>query len=469
MLVRPPAPTRREFGLSALAGLLSPSLTAQAAAAISGPWSEPALVAKAYVAVAKPTWPRPDIDVEATRRELDAALAAVAARHPKLVRFTGGELIRTMDDAAAFVKRLDPNVDGIVVSTITSGSDGMVQAVAKSGLPTLLFLRPYAGHAWATMSGFSQAGNKADVLASSSTDDLDVYARIFHAIHHVRRSRVIVVVPGGKTGGQADAFSRHFGTTFLPRSYADLKAAYDRVDARAAAREAERFTAAALRVVEPGRDAIERAMRFYLGVRELLAREGANAVTVDCLGGINRGELPGYPCAAWSLLLDEGLYGVCQADLQCAMTQLLLTPFSGKPGYLFNPVFDTSRNEILHTHCVAPTAMQGIGGARAPYIIRNHLETHAGVSLQVLLPIGETVTVVKFDHPRRFMISTGTVTGNVDSSSGCRTQIRTKVKDAGKMLAGFKSGVHRVSWYGDYTAAIEKMGRMLAFEVVHEM
>jgi hypothetical protein len=469
MCSRPSALSRRHFGLSALGGLLSPNIPAQAAAGIAGPWSEPALLLKAYVAVPKPTWPRPDIDVEATRREIDARLDEVAARHPKLIRFAGGDLIRTMDDAAAFVKRVDAAVDGILVSTITSGSDGIVQAIAKSGAPTLLFLRPYAGHAWATMSGFAQAGNKADVLASSSYDDLDVYARIFHTIHHVRRSRVIVVVPGGKTGSQAEAFSRHFGTTFLPRTYADLQAAYDRIDARTAGREADRFTAGALRIVEPKRDAIERAMRFYLGVRELLGRENANAITVDCLGGINRGELPGYPCAAWSLLLDEGLYGVCQADLQCAMTQLLLTPFSGKPGFLFNPVFDTSRNEILHTHCVAPTAMHGISGARSPYIVRDHLETHGGVSLQVLMPIGETVTVAKFDHARRFMVSTGTVTGNVNSESGCRTQIRTKVKDARRMLANFKSGVHRVSWYGDYTDAIDKMGRLMAFEVTHEM
>jgi L-fucose isomerase-like protein len=163
------------------------------------------------------------------------------------------------------------------------------------------------------------------------------------------------------------------------------------------------------------------------------------------------------------------LYGVCQADLQCTMTQLLLTPFSGKPGYVFNPVFDTSRNEILHTHCVAPTTMHGIGGAAAPYILRTHLETNDGVSVQVLLPIGETVTVGKFDNARRFMVSTAEVTGNADSAEGCRTQIRTKVKDARKMLANFKSGVHRVTYYGDYVDAIERMGRLMGFEVIHEM
>ncbi|MDP2999753.1 MAG: hypothetical protein Q8N47_19855 [Bryobacterales bacterium] len=461
--------SRRQFHLCALGGL-SAVLVGDAEAAPPGPWATPARVRKAYIAVPKPTWPRPTIDVEGTRAEIEARLVEVERRHPNLVQFTGGELVRTMEDAARWVTQLDgQDIDANLVVTITSGSDGMVQAIGKSGLPTLLFLRPYAGHAWATFSGFAQAGNKAEVLASSSYDDLDLYMRIFNTIHQVRKSRIIVVVPGSKPSRESEQFAKQFGVEFRYMTYPDLAAAFNRADEKLAAREAERYAKGALRVVEPKQDQIFRALRFYLGVKELLARESANGITIDCLGGINRRELPGYPCVAWSKLNDEGLYGVCQADLQCTMTQLLLTPFSGKPGYVFNPVFDTSRNEILHTHCVAPTTMHGVGGTAAPYILRTHLETNDGVSVQVLLPIGETVTVGKFDSARRFMVSTAEVTGNADSAEGCRTQIRTKVKDARKMLANFKGGVHRVTYYGDYVDAIERMGRLMGFEVIHEM
>jgi hypothetical protein len=37
------------------------------------------------------------------------------------------------------------------------------------------------------------------------------------------------------------------------------------------------------------------------------------------------------------------------------------------------------------------------------------------------------------------------------------------------MLANFKGGVHRVTYYGDYVDAIERMGRLMGFEVTHEM
>ncbi|MBM3748651.1 MAG: twin-arginine translocation signal domain-containing protein, partial [Acidobacteria bacterium] len=157
--------TRREFAKGSAAGLAG----AAVAASSPLPWAGPAQVRKAYIAVPKPTWPRTTIDVEQTRNEIEARLAEVERRHPNLIRFTGGELVRTMDQAKAWVKSLEgQDVDANLVITITSGSDGMVRAIGESGVPTLLFLRPYAGHAWASFSEFAQAGHKADVLASSN-------------------------------------------------------------------------------------------------------------------------------------------------------------------------------------------------------------------------------------------------------------------------------------------------------------
>jgi len=463
-----PIPTlsRRNFCAASLAASLPPLL---GAVATSKPWAGPAVVRKAYVAVNKPTWPKPDVKVEAVRAEVESKLAEIERRHPELVKFTGGELIRTGDDAAAHVKSLDRAVtDANLVITITSGSDGMVKTIGMSGLPTLLFVRPYAGHAWGSFSEFAQAGNKADVLASSDYDDLDVYVRIFHTIHAMRNSKILVVVPGNKPSRESEEFSRHFGTTFRYIDYAELKTAYERTGEGAARKEAERYMAGALRVVEPSPDQIYRGIRFHLGVKQLLEREGANGITMDCLGGINRGDLLGYPCVSFSRLDDEGLFGVCQADLGCAMTQLLLTPFTGKPGFLFNVVLDTSRNEMIQSHCTAPTSVRGIGAPPAPYILRTHLETAEGAAVQVLMPIGEAMTAARFLGPKRLVTFGAEAIANVSSDEGCRTQIRTRVKNSQKILNGFKGIVHRVSYYGDYSDALVKMGRLMAFEVIEE-
>jgi len=191
--------------------------------------------------------------------------------------------------------------------------------------------------------------------------------------------------------------------------------------------------------------------------------------------------LPAYPCIAFSKLNDMGMYGVCECDLDSTMTQLLVTSFSGKPGFVSDPVFDTSRNEVIHAHCVSATAMQGVGGPTSPFIVRSHLEDHRGVSMQVLLPPGGPVTVARFSGPRKFVVSTGEAAGNVDDERGCRTKIRTRVPNARKFLEDYAAAIagsnprvgtrdllHRVVFYGDHTESIDRLGRLLGFQVVRE-
>lgn len=77
--------------------------------------------------------------------------------------------------------------------------------------------------------------------------------------------------------------------------------------------------------------------------------------------------------------------------------------------------------------------------------------------------------MARLNGPAQMLVSTAEVTGTVDSDRGCRSQIRTRVKDAEKWLENYTAGLHRVIFYGDHTRALERMGRLLGFEVVHEM
>jgi len=114
--------------------------------------------------------------------------------------------------------------------------------------------------------------------------------------------------------------------------------------------------------------------------------------------------------------------------------------------------------------------LRAAGGLRAVSYreIENLHDLHAR-SLQVLMPSGETVTVTRFTSPERVLISTAEVTGPVDSDRGCRSQIRTRVSDAEKWLQNFTAGLHRVVFYGDHVRDIERMGRLMGFEVVREI
>jgi len=455
--------TRRQFGL-----LLSSAALRVGWSAEAGPWFEPATVKKIYLAVRQPTWPRPDLNVEQEMAEIEQKMGELERKHPRAVRFTQPQLVRSPEDAEACVRSLG-EVDAALIIDLTSGTSSMLRPLEQIPVPVLLFARPYSGWSYVDVARWAQSGKRADLISTSEFGDLDPYMRIFYTIHHLRHSKVLVVVDNpGQRNATAEAFSKQYGTAISFISYRDLNEAYKAVDAIRARQAAEEFTRQAVRVVEPSPQDIEAALRFYLGVQELLRRERANAITVDCLGGFRRGDLPAYPCVAWSKLNDAGYYGVCEADLLSTMTQLLLTAFSGKPGFVSDPVFDTSRNEIIHAHCVSATALQGVGGPASPYVIRSHMEDNKGVSMQVLVPVAETVTCGKFLNAAKFAVSTGEVLGNVDNPRGCRTKFRTRVADARKFLENFSGGLHRVVVWGDYVRPVEQMGRLMGFKVVRE-
>ena len=129
------------------------------------------------------------------------------------------------------------------------------------------------------------------MVASSNYEDLVPLFPMLRAIHHMKHSKVLVI--NGKSGGAGSEFTAQFGTQIAYPAYTDLKAAFESVDIRRAEKEGAEFARKALRVVEPSPNDIRDSWRLYLGVRELLAKEKANAITIDCLGGFRRGDLPG--------------------------------------------------------------------------------------------------------------------------------------------------------------------------------
>ncbi len=469
--------SRRRF-LAASTGLLA-LLGRPVAAARPGPWAEPAIVRKVYLGAPRAGWPRPDVDLEQDVAAIEAQLAKLQRTYPAHVRFTGGELIRTDAELASWLEHLD-EADAVLAFNMVTIIYPRLRKIVDTGKPTLMFAVPYAGHDWTHAVAMAQKGMRIELVASSDFGDLEPYFPLLQTIHHLRYSKVLLVAPE-RARPATDGYARQFGTSFGFPSYLDLKAAYEGAPAAKAQAMAEEFIRAAERLVEPKPEEIADSFRLHLAIEALLEAEKANAIAIDCLGGFGRGELPAYPCVSFSRLNDAGRYGVCECDLESTMTQLLVTSFSRMPGFVSDPVFDTSRNEVIHAHCVSATRLTGLDRAPAPYRVRSHLEDHKGVSMQVLAPAGGPVTVARFADPKKMMVSRGEAIGNADDERGCRTKIRTRVPDAARLLANWSAALntgpempgtrdllHRVVFYGDHVRDIERLGRLLGFQVVHE-
>lgn len=471
--------TRRCFGLSLcgapLASLLAPP---PAAGEITGPWQGPAVVAKVYLTGPNPAWPTPLLDARKDVAALEERLGAVAPKLGGRVKLVGGDLISETSQIAAWGRKVqDLNADGVLLTTLSVPAAPTQALADAAGVPVMCWVRPYMGHQWAGIAPLRRQGRKIDLVASSRVEDVEAALPIFQSVRQLKRSRVLVVTnqPKGSYIAPSASFQRHFGTSFTVLPLTGMKDIFESGDLRQARKEAEAFVRGALRVVEPKPKEIEDAFRFYTGMAELMRKEQYNAVTLDCFPAVVRRELPAYPCLAWAMLNDRGLYGVCQADVRATMTQILVTSFTGLPGFVANPAFDAGRNEVIHSHCVASTRMLGLDQPAQPYLVRSHLESLEGPVLQVVMPTNRTVTVGIFDHAQRFLVSkaeavetTSQAAGSVDADYGCRTKLRTRVADADAWVQNYSVAVHRVVFYGDHVKNIQRIGRLMGFEVVQE-
>ena len=204
-----------------------------------------------------------------------------------------------------------------------------------------------------------------------------------------------------------------------------------------------------------------------------MIREKAQAVTSsNCMGD------PAKGCLAFSKLNDMGMVGACEGDMDSTLTMLIFGYAFGVPGFISDPVFDTSQNALIHFHCTSATKMDGPNSERLPFTIRTQTDSDRGVSLEVENRIGQAVTCAKFINLDSMLISTGKIFKITKDKLGCRTQFWTEVNNARSMYHNWGAGVlngdtmtllHRVVFYGNYMQDIKNLSILMGFKVVEEV
>jgi len=394
------------------------------------------------------------------------------------VKFVGGELVppAKVDEVVAKVK----GADGVLLFHLSGhGGGAPAQALGKLidvGLPTAVFSQPFSGHGWMYFPAWQKAGKKVVVLPTSDWGEIDQIVALMRVPARMRQTRIIVVHgPRGTAAAcSAEQVKEKLGVELIPVTVEQTVQAHKAVDIKAAEAEAERYwLSKAKAIVEPSRKEIINSARFYLAIKNMMIKEKAQAITSsNCMGGPSKG------CLAFSKLNDLGLVGACEGDMDSALTMLMFAYAFGVPGFITDPVFDTSTNALIHFHCTSATKMDGPAGKRLPFTIRTQSDSERGVSLDVENRIGQVVTCAKLIDLDTMLISTGKIFKITHDELGCRTQFWTEVADARKMFHNWGAGIlkggvmtllHRAVFYGDHLENIKKLGVLMGFKVVEEV
>ena len=465
--------TRRDF-LAGCAGCAAAAAAPLSAAAVSAgqpgaaaasallPDVKPRLrLVFTHVPSEKESWPYKGYDYESRKKELMGRLTQ-ACPNVEFVPAT----VQTPDEAKKLLASDGP-FDGYVVYIVGIWT-GAVQVFTNSGSPTLIVDDLYAGtgefltqYAAARRKGLKVAG-----VSSSRFEDVVGAIKAFEALKKMQHS-VILDVIDRPPGEMATAIETVYGAKVRKTSAEEINEAFRKADRAQAHEWAERWVREARAIVEPSREEIEKSAVIFVAMRDLMKQHKAQAITVDCLTLFYGGKLPAYPCLGFFQLNNDGLVGACEADLESTGTMLLMTYLTGRPGYISDPVIDTSLNRIIYAHCVAPNRVFGPAGKTNLYDIRSHSEDRKGACVRSLMPLGETVTTLEFNPMKKeVIIHQGKTVENVDEDKACRTKLAAEVRDIDKLMTEWDQwGWHRVTVYGDHKRPVETASALLGFKV----
>lgn len=393
------------------------------------------------------------------------------------VRFQGGEIVPKtgIDEVAAAAAGADAIL--IIYLSAHGGDAPIIDRIIGLDKPTALFFQPFGGHGWMYFREWKKPGSKLVIMSTSDWSELDEAVALLRVPAWMRQSRIIAVgrTMGSKPVHDPAAIKAKLGAELLLYSNDQILELMKAVDPKAAEAEAEQYWIhPAVKIVEPPREEIVQSARMYLAVRDLMIREKVQAITSSHCMGNPRG------CLTFSKLNDLGRVGACEGDVDSTLTMLLFAYAFGVPGFITDPVVDTSKDALIHFHCTSATRMEGPGSRRLPFTIRDQTDTKGGVALQVRFPVGRDVTCAKLVNLDTLLCSTGKITGTSTDANACRTQFTTKVKNARSMLMNWGGGVlngkendtmtmlHRVVFFGDHSRGVGRLADLMGFKVVEE-
>lgn len=499
--------SRRRF-LAGCTGLALAPLTGGGRAA-AAPRDERARVRVLYALHAPvqpgPDWPNKGYDFRPVMERFNAELEK---------RCPGIEFLPTTatgpEEAARIVEQ-DDGVDGYLVFQMNCWNK-VVQTVVPTGKPVL-----YADYAYAGSGGFlvytagflRKPTPNLGFVASSRIEDLAAAVECFRAAKRegpcfdfaaaTERVRIsatprpgdlslkpdplkplpidellclladsrILVVRDDETTGESRPI---LGIPVESVPFGAVNEAWRKADPEAARVLADRWQEKARLVEGVSRETLESSAAMYLGMKEVLRKHGANAITINCLGGFYGGHIHAYPCLGFHELCNEGLVGACEGDVTSTVTQLVMAAMTGgRTGFISDPVIDTGRRQIVYAHCVAPNRAFGPGGAANPYEILTHSEDRQGASLRSILPEGYLTTTLEVREDR-ILFHQAKAVGNDPDDRACRTKLCAEpLGDVEKLFTMWDEwGWHRVTCYGDLKAPVEELARARRMTLVTE-
>lgn len=340
--------------------------------------------------------------------------------------------------------------------------------VLESNIPTVVFAP--IGTAFTTNTTLADVMNKGLICSTNDFSQALYGIKMIKAGAKLRETKVAVL----KGNERKKDKIKHFGTklNYLPpQVFIDE---FNNLQTTGEIRRiAEELISNATHIAQgPTKQDILNGIKSYVAAKNIIEREGADAITMDCLGPLRKLKVS-LPCTAWSMLNDEGIPAACEADLTAVVTHCLIQYLFDRPGFQQDPFPDTAKCSLGGSHCTCATRLNGFSEPQEPYYIYHH---HAmrDATPRTMWKVGQRVTVFdivfnqtdsgrtrfahrfpidKDDKRPEMIISSGEVIENISvpPSGGCVISVNIKLDGVDNPLDLLAyPGFHQIFCYGDF-------------------
>lgn len=222
----------------------------------------------------------------------------------------------------------------------------------------------------------------------------------------------------------------------------------------------ERYKTGAKKITEPTDSDIAAAARMGRAIVKLLERHEADGAAIACFNLLSVGTTA---CMGVSYVNDStSMVAACEGDLDSACTMLMMKKLCDTKVWMANPGLQPDRT-VNFSHCTAP--LDVLCENKSEYILRSHHESGIGVSTQVALPIGQTLTACRISNNASQITVQRGVSVSHEYEPCCRTQLCVQFEDYERYLAT-ALGCHQVFAFEDKKEELERLAGLLGLSVL---
>ncbi|HKJ67844.1 MAG TPA: hypothetical protein VKA68_07790 [bacterium] len=366
------------------------------------------------------------------------------------------------------VRRTNP--DGLLLIPFKKSHwEHVVRIVDETQIPTVAFatmgilLIPYV----------NELRDKPGVYIIVSQNNLEAVAdglNMFRTARRMRESLIMNLSGSREEEIRVPALGTRVRTIPLQRFYD----AYRDMETSTAIREhANSYMWNAQKIVEPSEQDILEAAKASFVLQYMVESEGADALMMDCLPGLQRPHKHVPPCMGYMDLRDAGIPAGCQADLESTLTLMLFQELFDKPGFQNNPSVETEKNHYFCAHCTSASRMYGVNSEPEPYELMSHAEAGWGCVPRVLMEPGQEVTIGQYwtagsnNGKPAMVVYTGELVGcpPIPPTGGCRTNAEVTINEVDDVCDMQNHG-HLNLIYGNYAQELRRFCQLYDMEVV---